>query len=516
MRLAEREFDVCIIGCGAGGAVLAKELAEGGLSVIALDEGPRYDPFKDFRNDEIYAMRLFDKARLVLKGNDPLKLFMVKAVGGGTVHYTAISTRFHPSDFKVRSLDGVAEDWPISYEDLEPYYDKVEKILGVSGSNTNPFDAPRGPYPLPPHEFNVNSRVVAAGAKKLGLHPVPAPLAIISRPYDGRFACNQCGFCFEGCQMTSKSSTDIVYVPKAEARGAVILPNSKALRLEVNRKGLVESVVYIDSSGAERRQKAKLFAVACNAVNTPRLLLNSTSPLFPDGLANGSGLVGKHFMHNTIAAVFGRFEQKINSYKGLPQGLIIQDFYETDPRRGFARGYTMETFYAGPVALANGFMGNAWGEELMDFMSGYAYMAALFLNGEDLPDERNRVELDPEARDEHGMPLPRVTYSYGENELKLRAHSIQKAKEIMEAAGAVKTYGSPGRGTAHLMGTCRMGLDPKSSVVNSFGQSHEVKNLFICDGSVFVTSSGGNPTLTIQALATRTADYILREKTNLL
>lgn len=514
--MTEREVDVCIIGCGAAGAVLAKECAEGGLSVIAFDEGPRYDPFRDFRNDELYAVKIFDRARIVLDGDDPIKIFMVKAVGGGTIHYSAISLRFHESDFRVRRLDGVAEDWPITYKDLEPYYDKVERTLGVAGSNTNPFDVPRGPYPLPPHELNTNSQVIARGARRLGWHPVPAPLAILSRPYDGRFPCNQCGFCFEGCQMTAKSSTDLVYVPKAEAHGAVIRPRCKGLRLEVNKRGLVEAFIYIDERGREQRQKAKLFIVACNAVNTPRLLLNSTSNLFPQGLANSSGLVGKYFMHNTVAAVFGRFEQKINSYKGLPQGLIIQDFYETDHRRGFVRGYTMETFYAGPITLANGFMGHVWGDDLMDFMRGYAYYAALFLSGEDLPNEKNTVTLDPELKDEHGMPLPRVTYSYGENEVKLRAHSIRMAEDIMRAAGAVKTIGSPARGTAHLMGTCRMGTDPSRSVVNPFCQSHDVKNLFICDGSVFVTSTGGNPTLTIQALATRTADYIVHEKANLL
>ncbi|MDA2933077.1 GMC family oxidoreductase [Acidobacteria bacterium AH-259-D05] len=514
--MEEKVYDICIIGCGAAGGVLAYELAKGGLSVVAFDGGPRFDPFKDFRNDELYARNLFLRQQVVLAGENPMRLFMVKAIGGGTVHYSAVSLRFHRSDFRMKSDDGVGEDWPITYEELEPYYDRVERMLGVSGSNINPFDESRGPYPLPPHQLNANSHIIANGAAKLGLHTVPSPLAIISRNYDGRFACNQCGFCFEGCRMTSKSSVDLVYVPRAEKYGALIRPNCQVRCLEVDAQGKVQGVIYFDEYGREMRQKASVFVVSCNAVNTPRLLLNSTSKLFPQGLGNHNGIIGRYFMHNTVAAVFGEFDQKLDSFKGLPQGAMIQDFYRSDPQRGFVRGYTMETFYVGPIALANGFMAHLWGKELSDFMAKYPYYAALWLGGEDLPNKNNRVTLDPDQKDEYGMPLPRVNYSYGENDLKLREHSMQMAEAIFDAAGAVKTFRSPARGSAHLMGTCRMGDDPERFVVNRNCQSHSVRNLFLCDGSVFVTSTAANPTLSIQALATRTADYILAEKNHLL
>lgn len=512
----DRDFDVCIVGCGAAGGVLTWELTRAGFSVITLDEGPRFDPFKDFKNDELYARRIFQRQKVISSGKDPTQIFMVKAVGGGTVHYSAVSLRFHRSDFRMKSRDGVGEDWPITYEDLEPYYDRVEAMLGVSGQNTNPFDEPRKPYPLPPHQLNTNSLLIRKGCEILGLHAHPSPLAIISRNYDGRFACNQCGFCFEGCRMTSKSSVDLVYIPRAEKQGAVIRPNCYVRRLEVDAQGRISGIVYLDENRNERRQRASLYIVSCNGINTPRLLLNSACPQFPDGLANRSGVVGRYFMRNTVAAAFGKFNEVINSFKGLPQGAVIQDFYETNPKHDFLRGYTMETFYAGPITFANGYMARLWGEELVDFMKDYPYYAALWLGGEDLPNPENRVSLDPAEKDAFEMPLPHLTYSYGENDLKLRAHSMKMAQAVFEAAGAVKTFLSPARGTAHLMGTCRMGNDPISSVVDKYCRSHDIGNLFICDGSVFVTSTAANPTLTIQALATRTADYIARERQRLL
>lgn len=508
-------YDVCIVGCGGAGGVLAYELARQGASVCVFDEGPRFDPFKDFRNDEVYARNLFYKQQSVLQGKDPLRIIMVKAIGGGTVHYAGICLRLHRNDFRIKTLDGVGEDWPIRYEDLEPYYDRVEKMLGVSGTNTNPFDEPRGPYPLPAHPLNVNSQVIKRGADRLGWHAIPAPLAILSRNYDGRFACTQCGFCFEGCRMTAKSSVDLVYVPRAEALGARVRPNCHVRRLEVDERGRISGVIYFDEYRREQRQRAKLFIVSCNAVNSPRLLLNSTSNQFPHGLANDNGIVGRYFTHNTIAAVFGEFDRPLDCYRGLPQGTILQDFYETDASRGFVRGYTMEAFYVGPVSIANGFMAHLNGQELSDFMLKYRNYAGIWLGGEDIPNADNRVQLDAEQRDEYGMPLPRITYSYGDNDRKVREHSMQMAERLFEASGAVNVHRSPARGTAHLMGTCRMGDDPETSIVDRHCRSHSVPNLFICDGSVFVTATAANPTLTIQALATRAADYLVAEKNTL-
>jgi len=491
-------------------------LAKSGFRVAALDEGPRFDPFVDFRNDELYAADLFGSVDMEITGSDPVGIGMVKAVGGGTNHYSAVYPRFHRSDFKVKSRDGVGDDWPMDYETIEPYYDEVENFLGVSGLNENPFDEKRGPFPNPPHRYNGSSRVIERGARKLGLHPNPPPLAILSREFDGRPACNQCGFCFQGCMLKDMSNVNNVYVPKTLKLGGTLMERTRVLNIELDKSENVNSVIAVNRSGKEFRIKTDLLIVACNTINTPRLLLFNKSKNFPDGLLNRNGLVGRNFMHHTPHGIYGRFGEKLNWHKGIPQGPIIQDFYETDRREDFLRGYTLEAFSNLPITLANGFNHNLWGSDLVELMDSFDRLAGMWVCGEDLPSPNNRVELHPTRKDELGVPIPLITYSYGENEKKLMAHAVKKGEEILLAGGADKTWVSPQGGSAHLMGTCRMGSDPKTSVVNSYGQSHDVKNLYITDGSVFVTSAAVNPTLTIQALATRTAGHIALNRRNLL
>lgn len=507
-------YDALIIGCGGGGGVMFHELAKAGFKVAALDEGPRFDPFVDYKNDELYAGKLFGNVPMEIKGNDPVGIGMVKAVGGGTNHYSAVYPRFHMSDFKTKTLDSVGEDWPIDYRKLEPYYDHVENFLGVSGLNENPFDVPRSPFPNPPHRYNGSSRVVARGASRLGLHPNPPPLAILSREYDGRPTCNQCGFCFQGCMLRDMSNVNNVYVPKALSYGGKLLERTKALRIKLNKKGEVDSVITVDRFGSTKIIKTRLLIVACNSINTPRLLLFNSSGKFPNGLANHSGLVGRNLMHHTPLGVYGRFPEKLNWHKGIPQGPIIQDFYETNHNNGFVRGYTLESFSNLPITLANEFNHDLWGEELVELMDSFAHLAGFWVCGEDLANPENRVQLHTDKIDEDGIPIPLVTYSYGDNDKKLMAHAAEKASAILLAGGADKIWTSPPSGSAHLVGTCRMGDNPETSVVNSFGQSHDVKNLFITDGSIFVTSAAVNPTLTIQALATRSAEYIVKNRRN--
>lgn len=507
--MAEKVYDVLIVGTGAAGGVLAKQLAEGGLSVLILEAGNRFNPLADFRNDELFMGKLHGWPWIT---EAPWAATVTSCgLGGSMIHYAGWSVRFHPSDFQARSRDGVGEDWPLAWKDLEPHYEKVEKMIGVAGSNNNPFEPPKGPYPLPPHKLNRNAQVIGMGTKKLGLKLLTAPLAINSFPYDDRFPCNYCGFCTNGCMTGAKGESAVSYIPKALKAGAELRLQAFVTRADLDAAGKATGVTYLDQrTGQETQARARVVVIAANGIQTPRLMLHSTSNRFPQGLANSSGLVGKYLTVHLNPGAWGAFERPVQFYKGIQVGGMIQDFYETDPKRDFARGYILIASSFGPVATAS--MAGLWGEELKDFMRHYDHLAGIFTMGEDLPQETNTVTLDPQKKDDFGIPLPRIAYRLSDNDVALRRHAHQKAREILEAAGAKKVYTDKDQQIAiHFMGTTRMGKDPKTSVVNSFGQTHDVKNLFLAGSSLFVTASPAPPTLTIQALASRTADYILAE-----
>lgn len=346
--------DVIVIGCGAGGGVIAKELGEAGLSVVVLEAGSRFDPRTDYltaRPDfELRGRGVFEakddaRDRYTHPLGSPFNYSRVKGVGGSTLHYVAIAPRLHESDFRVRSEDGVADDWPITYADLEPYYTHVEYALGVSGPNGgdgNPFEPPRSrPYPTPAHGFNAASRVVKRGAEKLGLHMTREPLAIPSTAWNGRPACVGAGTCQLGCSIAAKSSVDVTYVPRALATGRVeIRPESMAREITVGRDGEAKSVIYLDVAGREQEISARAIVVAGNAVETPRLLLMSSSSRFPHGLANSSGLVGKYFTEHLAVFTYGLFGERLDPWRGTPSGGLIQDYYATSGRNSFARGWS--------------------------------------------------------------------------------------------------------------------------------------------------------------------------------
>lgn len=506
--MAEKNYDVLIVGTGAAGGVLAKQLAEGGLSVLILEGGGRLDPKADFRNDELFMGKLHGWPWPIEAPWAPITSY---GLGGSMLHYAGWSVRFHPSDFRTRSRDGVGDDWPMEWKDLEPYYQKIEEIIGVAGTNENPFEPPKEPYPLPPHKLTRVAQVVRLGTQKLGLKLLSAPLAINSMPFDGRPPCSYCGFCTNGCMTGAKGESAVSYIPKALAKGAELRLQAFVIRVNLDNVGKASGVTYIDQrTGREAEARAKVVVLAANGIQNPRLLLHSTSNSFPQGLANSSGLVGKYLTTHLNPGASGVFERPVQPYKGTQVGGMIQDFYETDPKRGFARGYILNAFSFGPVGTATA--SGLWGGELKEYMRQYDHMAGLFTMGEDLPQEGNSVTLDPQQRDQFGVPFPRITYRPSENDLAMRRHVHQKAREILEAAGAKKVYLDRGQQFAiHFMGTTRMGKDPKSSVVNSFGQTHEVKNLFLAGSSIFVTAAPAPPTLTIQALSARTADYILSE-----
>ncbi|MEK6640072.1 MAG: GMC family oxidoreductase [Nitrospirota bacterium] len=520
----KEHVDVVIIGCGAGGGVTAKELGEAGLSVVVLEVGKRYNPTTDYPTDQ----RDFAVKRNVFQPDDPRRdhytsggaqdfhYWRVKGVGGSTLAYWAVTPRFHESDFRTRTEDGVGDDWPLTYEDLEPYYTKVEYELGVSGpsgAEGNPFDPPRSkPFPTPAHKISCPTRVLQRGAAKLGLHLVQSPLAIPTQNWGGRAACMRAGVCGLGCKVKAKSSIDVTYIPKAEATGRVeVRTYCQAREMTVGDDRKARSVVYFDAAGQEHEITARAFVIAGNAVETPRLLLMSASSRFPEGLANSNGLVGKYFTEHLAVGMAGVFSEWLEPWKGPMAGGVLQDFYETDKRNNFVRGWMTEVNngFQWPMSVALGEQG--WGSRhkfQVKRLTGHR--VGLATVGEQLPDIRNTVTLDPHVKDHFGLPVPRITNEPRENDLAMLIAIKRHLHDIFAASGATEIGEpdfAPGR-SLHYLGSCRMGKDPRSSVVDSSCRTHDVPNLFIGDGSVFVTGAAVNPTLTIAALATRTSEHI--------
>jgi choline dehydrogenase-like flavoprotein len=517
--------DVVVIGCGAGGGVIAKELGEAGLSVVVLEAGKRFTPSNDYVTDrqdfELHAPNVFDPAdeRRDLYTSGGAKGFLynrVKGVGGSTLRYMAVSPRLHESDFRVYSEDGVGADWPITYADLEPYYTLVEYELGLSGphrDDANPFDSARSrPFPTAAHEFNRAGFTVKRAADKLGLHMVREPLAIPTKDWNGRPACVEAGTCGFGCRIGAKSSIDITYVPKAEATGRVtIRAECMACEITLGPDGKARSVVYFDAEGHEQEVRARAIVAAGNAVETPRLLLLSKSGRFPKGLANSSGLVGKYFMEHFDVHTHGLFADRQAPWRGVPTGGMIQDYYATDRKNSFVRGWTILVSSGAqwPLAVARRVPG--WGmEHKARVKELFGHVVGIASVGEQLPDLRNEVMLDPIVKDSFGLPVPCLVNELRDNDRAMIEMISVRSRELLQAADATDIWGQyqPGA-SAHYLGGCRMGSDPRTSVVDPWCRAHDVPNLFVGDSSVFVTGGAVNPALTISALATRTAEGIV-------
>jgi choline dehydrogenase-like flavoprotein len=530
------EVDFAVIGSGASGGVLAKELSTSGFRVVVLEQGPYVTP-DQFSHDELHQWMenaLTNDPKLqpttfrnspAAKAKEQFSVLYGRCVGGSSVHFTANYWRFHEIDFIERSKRGAIPgtgfaDWPITYADLEPYYTKVEWEVGVSGlANASPFDPPRSkPYPMPPLPVKSSGVLFERAARKLGWHPFPAPLAILSKPRPGRSACVNCGFCeLFGCEVGAKSSSLASVIPMAERTGRCeIRPNSYVHRIETNDRGRVTGVAYFDSRRREQFQKAKAVVLSANGAETPRLLLLSKSALFPDGLANSSGLVGKFLMPNGNLEVNGLFEHPLNDYKGTNVSRVLHDFYEMDPKLGFYGGGGLDArFDLTPVFFGlSGLPQDAprWGSAYKAALREYfPRTMSIFCHAASLPVETNCFSLDPDVNDAWGLPALRLTFKDHPDDLKMVEFLSERAKELLDAAGAKKIWHPPVGETTfvvHLLGTCRMGKDPKTSVINPDHRSHDVPNLFICDGSSLVTSGRGQPTMTIQALAYRAADRI--------
>ena len=517
-KYENKEVDVCIVGVGAAGGVLLQELSKAGLDVVGIEAGPFWNPKADFASDELHSYSLNWQDTRLSTGNDPLKFGpnnSGRGVGGGTTHFTGVFYRFHESDFRVKSTDGVGEDWPISYQDLKPYYDKIEKEIRVSGPKHFPWGPFNGPYPYPEREpISANAQVFREGCENLGIRSSVTPLAILSAPYDGRPPCTNRGFCNEGCLPNAKFSTLIQHVPNAIKAGAEVISDAMVTKIMVDNKGQVNGVEF-NHNGKYYRQKAKLVIVSAFAVETPRLLLNSSCSHHPDGLANSSGLVGKYIMPHSGHDIFAKFDEEIRLYKGTPVMACTQDFYETDPNNDFVRGYTLNAHGNRPLAMAKitALEAGYWGKDLREIMLNFNFYGQITMVGEVLPRIENKVTLSKE-KDEYGLPRPKITFSYGRNDNKMIEHGVERANQILKARKGKPAFVAAD--TGHLLGGCRMGTNPDKSVVNEFGQSHDIPNLFICGASVFTTSAGVNPTETILALAARTGEHIADMKNNTL
>jgi choline dehydrogenase-like flavoprotein len=522
--------DVLVIGAGASGAAFTWSLSQAGIKVVCLEQGgwvplnafPTNQPdtqlhtLSDFHPEP--NVRRLPEDYPINDQETPIAPLMYNAVGGSTIHWGSHFPRFHPSDFRVKTLDGVADDWPISYAELEQYYDLNDQATGVSGLRGDPAYPPKSERPCPPMPVRPGGELLAKGFDRLGWHWWCSDTAISSMPHQGREAT-------PGGFLRSMTSSDIIYWPRALRQGARLKTRARVREILVDKAGRATGALYYDSKGDLQIQHARVVVLACNGIGTPRLLLNSKSSLFPNGLANSSGLVGKYLMHHPVGMVVGVFDQWLGNDDG-PRGstMLSQEFYETDSSRGFLRGYDMQMISDGlsPLSTALGGLlarGVAWGaDHHREFQERFGHTAGIVIMGDDLPELHNQVTLDPVLTDSHGIPAPKIQYTLSDNTHRLLDHGIERAKEVLEAAGAKQLLWVHQRRNAgwHLLGTARMGNNPDTSVVDRWGRAHDVPNLFIIDGSIFVTGAAINPTSTIQALALRTADYIKGEGNQVL
>ena len=498
--------DFVVVGSGAAGAVIARELSQAGFSVVVMEQGPRLAA-ADFEHDELKYLFLSGITNDPVANpqtfrNDPSviaeqpgfgnPLVYARIVGGSSNHFTANFWRLREIDFHERSVLGSIAgtgfaDWPISYQELEPYYTKVEWEIGVSGlAGACPTDPPRSePYPMPPLPVKSSGVLFERGARKLGLHPYPAPMAIASVPFRGRPACVHCGFCIAfGCEVMAKSSALYTMIPEAEATGRCeVRAQSYVFRVETNTQGRATGVIYFDRNRRQHFQKARAVVLSANGAETPRLLLNSASDRFPQGLANSSGLVGKYLMFNQGTSVHANFEHELNEFKSVQVTRILHDFYDADPRRGFYGGGGIDgRIGVQPAnwALASGGELPYWGAELKERLEAFPRSMTSDGHCTSLAVETNSVSIDPTLKDAWGIPAIRTTYKDHPDDLATARFLQDRSFEILQAAGALKVWKGPvaeRRGSVHLLGTCRMGSDPAASVIDRYHRTHDVPNL---------------------------------------
>jgi len=498
---------VVVIGSGASGAVVANSLAQRGIDVVCFEAGRRLLP-QDIVNDESKMFGRFTWLDERIGSGNALANFPVwncKTVGGTTMHWTATSLRMQPHELQARSTYGEIEntnlvDWPFDYAELEPWYENAESRMGVTGTH--------GIARLP---GNNNYKVLEAGARKLGYSQINTNnLAINSKQREGRPACLQLGFCTSGCVIGAKWSTLYTEIPQAEATGHFELrTESMVVGVRHNTKGKIVAVDYLGADGQIRSQSLRVLIVGGNVVETTRLLLNSPSRMFPEGLANSSGMLGKNYMRHVLAGVVGLMPGQVNLHRGTHQAGLVMDERGHDPQRGFAGGILFLTVPFAPDTLARLLLPGAWGDRITSVLERYDHLAAMLVHGEDMAQESNMISLHPSRKDRYGLPVPIIHYEDHPNSKRILSYALDRGRKIYESLGAEQTFAMVDVFPAtHNMGTARMGTDASISVCNPRGQAHDIENLFICDGSVFPSVGCENPTLTIVALALRQAEYV--------
>ncbi len=510
--------DVLIVGAGPSGSVVAHTLATRGFSVICLEQGdwinstempgskPEFELLTRTKwHWEPNVRRRREDYPLELSGAQaPVSMF--GAVGGSSIVYGAHWMRMMPSDFRVRTMDGVADDWPIRYEDLEPFYNRVDEFIGVAGLGGDPA-YPEQDFPMPPHPIGKGGLHMGAAMNDLGWHFWPGTQAIPSSTYKNMGQCVRWGVCERGCPAGAKASFDLSYWPHATAAGARLIPNARVARITTGGDGLADGALWLDGDGVEHRVRANAVVMAANGVGTPRLLLMSE-------IANSSGLVGKNLMIHPNTGVIGIYSEELESWHG-PAGQLIYslEFYETDESRGFVRGAKWNLMpLPGVLSVLDLYRDRPfeqrWGKAAHGLSRGAGKGLIWYANIDDLPEETNTVTLDGQMTDSSGLPAAKITYTLSENSKRMLDFSIKKMTEAHVAAGAVDTFFDPLVPSGHLLGTARCGNDPSTSVVDGYGRSHDVPNLFIVDGSVMVTGGGLNPTSTIASFALRAAEHL--------
>ena len=502
------DVDVVIVGCGAGGSTMLQRLARAGWSAIAIEAGPFWDPEDDWVSDEAGSHQLYWTEPRVIGGGDPVPLGSNnsgRGVGGSMVHYAGYVPRFHPSDFRTFTADGVGADWPIDYGDLAPYYADIENELPVAGESW-PWGDPHS-YPHRPHPVSGNGEVFLRGALACGVEARVGPVAIANGRFGNRPHCIYRGFCLQGCKVNAKASPLITHVPDALEHGAEIRADTMVVGIEVDqRTGRATGVRYL-RDGAIHLQRARAVVVAGYSIETPRLLLNSASVRFPDGLCNDFDQVGRYLMVQGAPQTAGRFDDEVRMFKAPPPEVSSEEFYETDPTKSYKRGFSIQTVSPLPITWAEHVASQGhWGAALRERMSDYVHWACLGGLCEFLPQADNRVTL-AEEKDSMGLPVARFDYTQCDNDRALMKAAQDVMERILMAAGATETM-TIGR-YAHLVGGARMAENEREGVVDGDCRSFAVPNLYITDGSVLPTQGSANPALTIMAVAARAADRMI-------
>ncbi len=500
--------DAVVIGTGAGGAPILARLARAGLRVVALEAGRNWTP-ETYSPDELAASGLYWLGERLSAGTTPNVFGSNNSgtgVGGSTLHWGAYAPRADARDLRLHSEQGVGHDWPITYDELVPFYERVEAFIGVSGPRSYPWDAGRR-YPLPPVDRNAPAQLMQSACDALGIRATDGPVAVVSRNFaqrDGevRPACVNCGSCHQGCRIGAKTSMDVTYLPAAVAAGAEIRPECVVHGFERDPRGRITAVIY-RAGDVDRRQRCSTVFLCAGAVETPRLLLHA-------GLANSSGHVGRNYMAHVATQVWGTFDVETRPNKGYPSSLITEEFVRaTDAAH--AGGYLVQSLGIVPVTWAQQVTRGRglWGSALVDYIAAYDRVAGIGINGECLPQPGNRLELAEET-DALGVPKARITFDAGPNEERLASHAAKIMTAMWDAVGARDVW-TLAR-FAHTIGTCRMGSDAATAVVDRFGKSFDVENLWICDNSIFPSALCANPALTIMALGLRTAEHVLASR----